>query len=122
MLVGRDDPQSRPDLRTQRRLLDGRADHVGRERDVGGLEREALHVLLRGQRFDLPPVQTEHVRHESDADLAGVEGVIGGYVMRFVIGIFQTRQKIDAVALNADGRARIGVAGHLVALGLKFRG
>ncbi len=106
-LIRLDDRPSRLDLRPQRRLLNGRADDIGSERDVGGLEREALRVLLRSQGFHLAPVEPQHVGHETDTDLRRVKNWCSRRgTSRFVVRIFQARQKLSwPLASDAEGRA-----------------
>ena len=61
------------DLAAQRRLLDRRHDHIGTERQVGGLDQEALVIRLRLQRFHRPAILPPHVEGVRHHDLGGVE-------------------------------------------------
>ena len=54
------------DLAAQRDLLDRGRHHVRGQRQVGGLELEALILGLRGAAFDQPPLAAEHVGRIGD--------------------------------------------------------
>jgi hypothetical protein len=61
------------DLAPQRRLLDRGHDHVGSERQVGGLGLKTLGISLRLQRFHRPAILPPHVEGVRHHDLGGVE-------------------------------------------------
>ena len=82
-LVEGDDLDGCVDLAAQRRLLDRGDHHVGCERQIGGLDREALLIGQRLLRLHRASIEPPDIHGIGDEDLRGVEieseWAIGGY-------------------------------------------
>ncbi len=70
-----DQPARRRDLAAQRRFLDRRERDVGGEREIDALALERLRPRPARRRPRSPPRAAEHVGHEGDGDLRGVQAV-----------------------------------------------
>lgn len=98
MRVDVNDALLRIDLRAQRRFLHRRRHDVGGQRQICSFHLEVLRVFRRPERFDLTPVQSEHIRCVADRDLRRVQTVD--------LGIRCERRR--------DGAHRIALVGTLI--------
>ena len=115
-MIVRDDHLGRGDLCPHRGLLDGGADDVRDQTQIGRLEFEALILCLSIQRLHLAAIRAEHVGRVAHGQFRGVEVVDDRRIVGRSDRIRAGRDH-RAVALDAGGVAA-GITGELLALEL----